>query len=109
MNKIRAIMYFIGYGAVMKSSDFDVWKEMTNLLNDIYQCRNLNHRGSELYEWQNAVIDRIMPLKSVYYMKFLGALTQYMEYVKTGLHRLDALHEYSQTLLCRDEGQKFMF
>ena len=44
MDKIRTIVYFLGYKAMMKSGDYDSFVEITSLLNDIYQCRNMNHR-----------------------------------------------------------------
>ena len=75
---------FLGYKAMMKSSDYDSFIEITSLLNDIYQCRNMNHRGSSQSQWQNNIIAKIIPLKSLYYFKFLGVLAQYIEYIKEG-------------------------
>ena len=82
MDKIRTIVYFLGYKAMMKSGDYDSFVEITSLLNDIYQCRNMNHRGNSQNQWEKETFDRIFPLKSLYYFKFLGVLAQYVEYIK---------------------------
>lgn len=84
MDKIRTIVYFLGYKAMMKSGDYDSFVEITSLLNDIYQCRNMNHRGNSQNQWEKETFDRIFPLKSLYYFKFLGVLAQYVEYIKEG-------------------------
>ena len=49
-DKIRIIIYFLGYRAAMKNSDYESYKEITAIMNDIYQCRNMNHRGNTLTE-----------------------------------------------------------
>ena len=51
-DKIRIIVYFYGFGTRLKNSDFDSFREITGLLNDIYQCRNMNHRGNTLTQWE---------------------------------------------------------
>ena len=96
IDKVRTIVYFLGYKAMMKNSDYDSYKEITSLLNDIYICRNMNHRGNTLTEWEKEVVNRIMPLKSFYYFKFLGALAQYIEYIKTGYAFIPELKKYSE-------------
>lgn len=70
IDKIRTIVYFLGYKAKMKNSDFDSFLEITSLLNDIYQCRNMNHRGNTQNQWEKDTYDKIIPLKSLYYFKF---------------------------------------
>lgn len=98
MDKIRTIVYFLGYKAMMKSSDYDSFVEITSLLNDIYQCRNMNHRGSSQSQWQNNIIAKIIPLKSLYYFKFLGVLAQYIEYIKEGWGYIPELRKYSESI-----------
>lgn len=97
-DKIRIIVYFLGYKGMMKISDYDSYKEITSLLYDIYQCRNMNHRGNTQNEWEIETRNRILPLKSFYYFKFHGVLAQYIEFVKSGLKALDEIHEYSKTI-----------
>lgn len=98
MDKIRSIVYFVGYKSAMRNSDYDEYVTHTSLLSDIYMCRNTNHRGNALKTWEQKTIDRVLPQKSVYYFKFLGALTQFVEYVKTGLVELPTMRQYAQRL-----------
>lgn len=98
IDKIRIIVYYFGYGAKMKSSDFDSYKEITGLLNDIYQCRNTNHRGNTLTEYETETLNRILPMKSFYYFKFLGALAQYIDFIKTGSLTITDIAAYAKTL-----------
>ena len=69
---------------MMKSSDYDSFIEITSLLNDIYQCRNMNHRGNSQNQWVKRDLCQNSPFKSLYYFKFLGVLAQYVEYIKEG-------------------------
>lgn len=98
IDKIRTIVYFLGYKAMMKSSDYDSFKEITSLLNDIYQCRNLNHRGNTTNQWEQEIQDRVLPLKSFYYFKFLGVLAQYVSFIKNGIDFLPSLKTYASSL-----------
>jgi len=82
IDKIRSIVYFVGYKGMMKGSDYDGFVEFTSLIADIYQCRNTNHRGNKLSTWEEDTLSRILPQQAVYYFKFLGALTQFMEQIK---------------------------
>ena len=72
IDKIRIIVYFFGYKAMMRKSDYDSFVEITSLLNDIYQCRNMNHRGNAQSQWQENTIAKIIPLKSLYFLNFSG-------------------------------------
>ena len=98
IDKIRTIVYFLGYKAKMKNSDFDSFLEITSLLNDIYQCRNMNHRGNTQNQWEKDTYDKIIPLKSLYYFKFLGVLAQYVEYIKEGWGYIPELKKYSESI-----------
>ncbi len=98
IDKIRTIVYFMGYKAMMKSSDYDSFVEITSLLNDIYQCRNMNHRGNTQSQWEKETFDRIIPLKSLYYFKFLGVLAQYVEYIKEGYSYIPKILDFCETI-----------
>lgn len=98
IDKINTIVYFLGYKAMLKFSDNASFREIKSLLNDIYQCRNMNHRGGSQSEWQKGVTDRIIPLKSLYYLKFLGVLAQYVEYIKEGWGYIPELKKYSESI-----------
>lgn len=86
--KMRAVVYFVGYKGMMKSSDYYGFKEFISLLSDIYQFRNTNHRGNIPNPWEKDTLGRILPQQAVYYFKFLGALTQFMEQIKHGWNEL---------------------
>lgn len=82
----------------MKSSDYDSYIEFTSLLSDIYQCRNMNHRGNTLNEWEQSTLNRISPLKSFYYFKFMGVLAQYVDYIRNGVDYIPELKKYSDSI-----------
>lgn len=82
----------------MKSSDYDSFVEITSLLNDIYQCRNMNHRGNSQNQWEKDTFSKIIPLKSLYYFKFLGVLAQYVEYIKEGWRYIPELKNIAKAL-----------
>jgi hypothetical protein len=98
VDKMRIVVYFLGYKAMMKASDFDSYVELTGLLNNIYQCRNMNHRGNTLNQWEKETQERILPLKSFYFFKFMGVLAQYVDYIKKGIPSIPSIGEYARTL-----------
>ena len=98
LDKIRSIVYFLGYKGMMRYTDYDDFKSITDSLSDIYQCRNLNHRGNPLDNWAQKIYDRIIPLKSFHYLKFLGVLTQYVTFICDGLSVIETLHNYAKGL-----------
>jgi len=97
-DKIRSIVYFIGYKAALTNSDYKSYVEFTSLMQDIYTCRNMNHRGNTLTKWEQAVLDRILPIKSLCYFKFLGGLSQYVEFVKSGYGQIEDIEAYAKSL-----------
>ena len=97
-DKMRILVYFLGYKTTMRSREYDTYIEYTSLLSDIYQCRNMNHRGNTQNEWELAVLNRIYPLKSFYYFKFMGGLAQYVDYIKRGLPYISELKKYSDSI-----------
>ena len=97
-DKIKTVTYFVGFQAMMKNSDYDNYIKFTDLMRDVYVCRNRNHRGNTPQPWENDVINRIEPLKSFYYFSFIGMLAQYISYIKAGLPTLEKMHEYTLTI-----------
>lgn len=97
-DKMRIIVYFLGYKCMMRTSDYDSYVEITSSLTDIYNCRNMNHRGNTQTEWEIEALNKIIPLKSFYYFKFYGILTQYIEFVKTGFNALKDIQSFCDSV-----------
>lgn len=97
-DKMRIIVYFVGYRAMMKGNDYDSYVELTSLLDDIYQCRNMNHRGNTLYPWEEERLNRILSMQSYYYFKFMGALAQYVDFIRTGLPYIPQIKSFSDSI-----------
>lgn len=97
-DKIRNVIYFIGYKAEMLSWMYTGFNDICNLLYELYQCRNLNHRGGRQTEKVESVINKIVSLESLYYFKFYGLLSQYVEYIKGGYPLAPKLVEYAKCL-----------
>ena len=57
-----------------KINNYYEYKPFYDIGNDIYQARNLNHRGGFLYQKQIDTLNRIDNSKHKYYFKFLGYL-----------------------------------
>lgn len=98
IDKIRNVVYFVGYKAEMLSSMYSGFNDVCNLLYDLYQCRNLNHRGVVQSERAQSSIDKIKPLESLYYFKFYGLLVQYVEFIKGGYPISPKMVEYADKL-----------
>lgn len=72
--KLKAVLfYFVFKQKIYNYYDF---KSLYDLGNDIYQARNLNHRGGFLYDNQKETLNRIHMARHKYYFKFLGFLEQ---------------------------------
>ena len=97
-DKIRNVVYFIGYKAEMLSWMYTGFNEICSLLYDLYQCRNLNHRGSVQTERAQNSINRIKPLEALYFFKFYGLLVQYVEFIKVGFPLSSKLINYANQL-----------
>lgn len=95
VDKILCVLYFVCYQAKLKSQEYNQFIEYKNLYSAIYLFRCLNHRGSELKEYQKKIIDDIRPQQGVYYYKFMQALLFYVEGVGNGMAKLDELYNYA--------------
>ena len=70
--KLKAVLYYFVFN--QKIYNYYDFKSLYDIGNDIYQARNLNHRGGFLYENQKETLNRIESAKDKYYFKFLGFL-----------------------------------
>lgn len=58
----------------------------------------MNHRGNTQNDWEIAVYERIYPLKSFYYFKFMGGLAQYVDCIKSGIVYIPEIKKYSDSI-----------
>ena len=87
--KIKIVVYYFGFRAMMFSNNYNEFQEIKSLFVDIYQCRNLNHRGNNPSEYQKEIINRVLAEKSFYYYKFLSGLIKYIEFVNSGFKNME--------------------
>lgn len=98
MDKVRSLVYFLGYKAMMRSGDYDSYVNFTSLVSDIYAIRNMNHRGSTTNEYEQNKQAAILPQRYSNYLIYLGVLAQYVTYITKGLEALPMIEEYAKTL-----------
>ena len=82
--RIRAVLYFVFFEEKTTKYVFD---SKYNEMNELYQCRNLNHRGGELSDYQENLISEILPHQYQYYLKFTGLLFDYIEHISQFMSR----------------------
>jgi len=98
LDKIRAVIYFVYFKGKMKSSDFNDFITITDLINSIYQYRNQNHRGDVLTEYQKNIMEKIDPKRYQYYLKYFGVLVSFVEKIEEGFPISDEFIKYCTTL-----------
>ena len=89
---IRVVTYFVGYQAMLKKTDKNAYNDLCDVIGkELYQGRNLNHRGATFTDWQTAITDKLLQNQSAYYFKFLGELVHFIDLVKIGINNLPEL------------------
>jgi len=58
-----------------------------NMGYELYQARNLNHRGSNKTPYQQSAIDKLIPNQHKYYFKFLGFVEDFVTMTNTNIDR----------------------
>jgi hypothetical protein len=83
-NKCRAVLYYFFF---KKNIEYNTLKfdEIYNTANNLYQIRNLNHRGGDKNEYQQKILDDVMPNHNKYYFKFLGFLEMFVSIINNNL------------------------
>lgn len=92
--KTRVVVYFVGYKASLTTYESNTYYNFDSCLRDLYQCRNLNHRGGLLNEKQQ----QILKGKSSYCYKFMWTLAQFMDMIRTNYASINELIKYSETI-----------
>lgn len=95
--RIRAVLYFVYFDEQTYKYVFETkYKE----LNELYQCRNLNHRGGVLEKYQQDVISYIIPRKYQYYLKFTGLLVDFVGHISEYMAKKEAYGTVVNKLEC---------
>ncbi len=95
---MRIIIYFVCYQGMLKNTEYEHYKTFCDISNQLYQCRNLNHRGSEPKDWQKEIVNNILAKRSMYYFIFLGELVHFVDTVSKGIVALPKLAAKVQEL-----------
>jgi len=102
IDKVRCIIYFVCYKANMQSTEYNTYVEMTDLMNELYQYRNSNHRGSSATEFQQKIYDKINPIKHFYYLKLMGIFATFIEKVSLGYPISQELIQYANGIKTKE-------
>lgn len=92
--KTRVVVYFVGYKASLTQYNVNLYYVVDSCLRDLYQCRNLNHRGGLLSEKQEQILKR----EGSYCYKFMWALGQFMDMIRANYASINELIKYSETI-----------
>lgn len=79
--KLTIVVYYYMYSCEVKYHP--AFKEYVLNINNLYQIRNTNHRGSKVTDWQQNVIDDIMANKERNFIRFLALLDEFTEKIIT--------------------------
>jgi len=84
-NKFRAVLYYNYFNETIEYKT-KVFDDIYGIGNELYQMRNLNHRGSNLSSYQEKMYNEIVPNHNKYYFKFLGFLEDFVSEINKNLH-----------------------
>ena len=77
--KYKSVLVFYYFNKIIKSyKEFDL---VSNSIYELYQVRNLNHRGGKKSQKQLEITGKIAERKSRYYFKFLGIFEDFVSKV----------------------------
>ena len=100
---IRIIVYFVCYHAELKKSEYENYNAFCSILGQqLYQCRNLNHRGAGQSDRQKEIVDEVLANQSAYYFKFLGELVHFVDTVSKGILALPDLAAKTKDMPIKD-------
>lgn len=95
--KIRAVLYFVYFNERTYKYPFDT---KYNELNELYQCRNLNHRGGDLTPYQEVIITVILPKKHQYFLRFTGLLVDFVGHISEYMAKKETIGTIVNILEC---------
>ncbi|CAH0336599.1 hypothetical protein FVB9288_02307 [Flavobacterium sp. CECT 9288] len=88
LNKLRSILYYFYFNSQIEFNTTK-FEHIYQIANELYQVRNLNHRGGEKSEFQQKIFDEIIPKHNKYYFKFLGFLEDFVSATNKNLISMD--------------------
>jgi hypothetical protein len=83
-HKLRAVLYFVYFNGELKGN-IDLFDRVYSIGNYLYQGRNLNHRGGITTQYQQEVIDDLLPNQHKYYFKFMGFLEDFVSRINQNI------------------------
>lgn len=84
--KLNIVAYFVCYGARLEKESKTMFDNLKSQLYDLYQCRNLNHRGAEKSDAQKNAVSNVILKQYTYYLKFSALLTNFVELTNDNYH-----------------------
>jgi len=84
--KFRAVLFYYYYNKDIVKDDYD-FNSIYYKMEEVYQVRNQNHRGTKPSGYQLRTISKIKGNESKYYFKFYGFLEDFVRNVSDNLQR----------------------
>jgi hypothetical protein len=94
--KFKALLYFLYFNKTIKAQI--QFNQLVDSFNEIYQIRNLNHRGSSPTTHQEETLKKIYGNESKYYLKFYGFLEDFVKTINKNLKSFSQNDDDSDTL-----------
>ncbi len=91
--KMKFVVYVFAYLGKDKI-DQNAYIKLTNTLNNIYLCRNTNHRNTQQDEKSVQKLEGIKSNTSWAYFEFNNALTEYIRIISNGRQRKEEIFEF---------------
>jgi hypothetical protein len=97
--KFKALLYFFYFNKTIKTQI--QFNQLVDSFNEIYQVRNLNHRGSSPTTYQEKILNKIRGNESKYYLKFYGFLEDFVKTINKNLKSFSITDE--RTIIIGDK------
>lgn len=81
--KFKALLYFYYFNKSIKVQI--PFNALVDTFNEVYQVRNLNHRGSSPTDYQKQTLNAIKGNESKYYFKFYGFLEDFIKTINSNI------------------------
>ena len=82
--KLKAVLYYFYFKTELKYNA-SVFYLVFNIGNELYQSRNLNHRGGTKNDYQEDTIEKVLANKQNYYLIFSGFIGDFVMTINKNL------------------------